>query len=169
MWNGFGWMELWIVVLIATLGMELVSVGLTSIWFSFGALGAIAACAAGSPEWLQGTVFLAISLLMLVFTRPWAVRFLNNRRVKTNLEEIVGSEVRVIELVDNKLECGKALRAGLEWTARARNTDDVFLPDEMAKVSGVEGVKLILEKLPIEYQLKDDSLPKELREVGSGI
>ena len=106
---------------------------------------------------------------MLVFTRPWAVRFLNNRRVKTNLEEIVGSEVRVIELVDNKLECGKALRAGLEWTARARNTDDVFLPDEMAKVSGVEGVKLILEKLPIEYQLKDDSLPKELREVGSGI
>ena len=160
MLNGFGFMEFWIVVAIVALGVELISVGLTSIWFSFGAAGAMAVCAFGGPDWLQCAVFGAVSLLMLATTRPLAISFLNDRRVKTNLEEIIGSEVRVIEMVDNKLECGKALRAGLEWTARAKNIDDVFLPDEMAKVANVEGVKLILEKLPVEYQLKDDAIPE---------
>ena len=144
----FNMTAFWAVVMIVSIVVEMATVGLASIWFCFGALAALLLSLFTDSILLQVAVFVAESLLLLVFTRPVAIKFINAKKVKTNLEAIAGSEVRVTENVDNALNTGKAVLNGLEWTARSVNEADVFQKEELAVVARVEGVKLILEKAP---------------------
>ena len=127
----------WLVLMVVLLVIELITVGLTCIWFAGGALAAVIVSVAGGPIWLQAVVFLAVSLLMLYFTRPWAMKYIQPKKVRTNYEEALGKDVRVIERVDNLKGTGKAMYNGMEWTARS---------EDSAEVTGIEGVKLILRK-----------------------
>ena len=140
------WIYIWLVLLIGTLILEGITVGLTSIWVSGGAFIALIIAFLGGPEWLQVTAFFVVTFILLFFTRPWAMKYLNSKRVRSNYEETIGREVRVIERVDNHLETGKALYNGMEWTARALNEDEYFEVDELAIVANIVGVKLILKK-----------------------
>ena len=101
---------------------------------------------AGGPIWLQAVVLLAVSLLMLYFTRPWAMKYIQPKKVRTNYEEALGKDVRVIERVDNLKGTGKAMYNGMEWTARSEKEEVTFEPEDSAEVTGIEGVKLILRK-----------------------
>lgn len=140
------WLYFWLILLIATLILEGVTVGLTSIWVSGGALAALIVAALHGPVWLQAVVFFAVTFVLLYFTRPWAVKYLNSKSVKSNYEETLGQEVRILEKVDNHKETGKAIYNGMEWTARALHDDEIFEVDEQAIVAEVVGVKLILRK-----------------------
>ena len=42
----------------------------------------------------------------------------------------------------------------MEWSARAVKEDEIFEPEEMARVARVEGVKLMLEKMEKEEPQK---------------
>ena len=100
----------WLVLMVVLLVIELITVGLTCIWFACGALAAVIVSVAGGPIWLQAVVFLAVSLLMLYFTRPWAMKYIQPKKVRTNYEEALGKDVRVIERVDNLKGTGKATK-----------------------------------------------------------
>ena len=65
----------WLILLIVTIVVEVYSLGLTSIWFSGGALAAIAADLLGAPIPVQVILFLGVSLLLLFSTRPIAAVF----------------------------------------------------------------------------------------------
>ncbi len=136
----------WIALLIILLVVEIITVGLTSIWFAGGALIAIFAERLGAPVWLQIVIFFAVSLILLYFTRPWAVRYVQSKNVKTNYEEIEGKTVRVTQRVDNIAETGMAVYNGMDWTARAEEDEVTFEEGEAATVVDVRGVKLILKK-----------------------
>ncbi len=136
----------WIALLIILLVVEIITVGLTSIWFAGGALIAIFAERLGAPVWLQIVIFFAVSLILLYFTRPWAVRYVQSKNIKTNYEEIEGKTVRVTQRVDNIAETGMAVYNGMDWTARAEEDEVTFEEGEAATVVDVRGVKLILKK-----------------------
>lgn len=137
----------WVGLLILFLIVEIITVGLTSIWFAGGSLVAAIACLAGGSELLQVILFFAVSFILLYFTRPWAIKFIRPKNVKTNYEEIAGKTVKVIERVDNVKGTGKVLYNGMEWTARAQECACIFEVDELAQAVGVQGVKMILKKL----------------------
>ncbi|MEE3482056.1 MAG: NfeD family protein [Lachnospiraceae bacterium] len=146
---GLSYMEsLWLILMVLMLAVEVGTVGLTCIWFAGGALVALIAAAFGAPIPLQVILFFGVSILLLIFTRPWAVKYLNSRKMRTNYEATIGKHVIVLERVDNVHETGKARLEGMEWTARAVRGDMTFEPDEEAVVVNVVGVKLILDKLP---------------------
>ena len=67
-------MILWIAVLIATIVIEISTMGLTTIWFSGGALVAMIIEMLNGNAYLQIVVFLIISLVLLCFTRPISFR-----------------------------------------------------------------------------------------------
>ncbi len=140
------WMITWLILTIITLGVELMTVGLTSIWLTGGALAALLVNALHGPVWLQVLTFFAVTFVLLYFTRPWAIKYLNSRRTRTNYEETIGREVRVIERVDNHADTGRAVYNGMEWTARALNEDEVFEEGSLAIVANVVGVKLIIKR-----------------------
>lgn len=136
----------WIVIIIAALIIELITVGLVSVWFALGGAAGLIAQMMGAPLWAQTGLFLLVSVASMVLTRPWAIKHLNARQVASNIDEIIGSRVHVVETIDNKKDTGKVLRNGLEWTARAKDDNAVFEQGDDVRVVEVAGVKLIVEK-----------------------
>lgn len=135
----------WISLIVIALIVEIATVGLTSIWFAGGALAALIAAAFGAPIWLQAVLFFAVSLVLLFFTRPWALKYLRPHQTKTNYEEAIGKTVRITERVDNVAETGKGILNGQEWTVRSAEADVVLEADTTAEVTEVRGVKLIVK------------------------
>lgn len=136
----------WLAAMIILILIEIVTVGLTTIWFAIGALVAIAISMFGGGTLLQITAFLAVSFVMLIFTRPFAVKYINSNRIKTNYEGIIGKVVRITQDVDNIAGKGNAVVNGQEWTVRAARDECKIAAGELAKVVDIKGVRLIVEK-----------------------
>lgn len=137
---------IWLGLFILLLVIEIITVGLTTIWFAAGALAALAANVLGANLIIQIIIFLAVSVVLLIFTRPWAEKHLNRKRVRTNYEREIGKVIRITEKVDNLGQTGKSVVDGQEWTVRSRNDSDIFEAGALARVVAVSGVKLIVEK-----------------------
>lgn len=137
---------IWLGLFILLLVIEIITVGLTTIWFAAGALAALAANVLGADLIIQIIIFLAVSVVLLIFTRPWAEKHLNRKRVRTNYERAIGKVIRITEKVDNLNQTGKSVVDGQEWTVRSKNDSEIFEAGALARVAAVSGVKLIVEK-----------------------
>lgn len=144
---------IWLAAMIILIVIEIITVGLTTIWFAFGALVAIVVSMCGGGLMLQLTAFLLVSLGLLIFTRPFAVKYINTTRVKTNYEGIIGKIVRITQDVDNFAEKGCAVVNGQEWTVRAADDGSRIAAGSLAKVVDIRGVKLIVEKYEEEVTI----------------
>ena len=71
---------IWLGVMIAFAVGEAVTVGLTSIWFAVGALGALITAGLGLGFWPQITVFIVLSGITLALVRPLAKKLLRPTR-----------------------------------------------------------------------------------------
>ena len=136
---------LWLILFVACVVLEIVSMGLTTIWFAGGALFALVAASLGLSVYVQIILFIVISLVLLYFTRPLAVKYFNKGRVKTNVEGIVGETAVVTEDIENLKGLGKVVLNGMEWTARAEQDAIVIPKGTNVTVVLVKGVKLIVK------------------------
>lgn len=136
------WLGLFIILIV----IELFTVGLTTIWFAGGALTAMIADIFGADILAQILLFLAVSCVLLIFTRPWAMKHLNQKRVRTNYESEIGKIIKLTEKVDNRNQTGKSIVDGQEWTVRSKDDREILEEGALAKVIAVSGVKLIVEK-----------------------
>lgn len=147
-------MIVWLVVLIVAIAVELGTLGLTSIWFAGGALIAVVAAAFSFPIWLQGLIFLVVSLLLMVFTRPIAVKYFNKDRVRTNVESMVGRQAIVISEIDNLQGIGQVTVGGQEWSARSEEDKIHMEVGTVVEIVAVSGVKLIVREDPQMQKVK---------------
>ena len=136
----------WLILMVLCIAFEIATVGLVSIWFAGGALVACFLAMFNVHIVIQVIVFVVVSLLLLIVTKPMAKKWINKDRIKTNYEGIIGKVVRVTERVDNINETGTALINGQEWTARSKSDNINLEQGEVAQVVNISGVKLILEK-----------------------
>ena len=136
------WLGLFIILIV----IELFTVGLTTIWFAIGSLAAMAANTLGGNLIIQIIVFFAVSVVLMIFTRPWAARHLNRNRLKTNYESKIGEIIRITERVDNLKQTGKSIVDGQKWTVRSQNNSEILEEGDLAKIISVSGVKLIVKK-----------------------
>lgn len=134
----------WLIIFVIALVVEIATMGLTSIWFAGGALAAWVFAKIGFGTVVQIVVFLAASLLLLVLTRPIAVRFFNTERQKTNAESLIGECAVVTETVDTLQAKGKVEIRGMEWSAKTDEPDGVIAVGKTVVVDGIQGVKLIV-------------------------
>lgn len=139
-------MIFWLIVLIITIVVEVVTMGLTSIWFAGGALVAVIAAALHAPVGVQIVLFLLVSLLLLFFTRPIAVRYFNKDRVRTNVESLVGRQAIVISEIDNLQGIGQVTVGGQEWSARSHDDKQKLPVGVVVDVVAINGVKLIVRE-----------------------
>ena len=136
----------WLVVLVVLVIIELLTMGLTTVWFAGGALMATVASLFHAPLALQVIIFLIVSAVLLFFTRPLAVKYFNKDRVRTNAESLVGRQAIVISEIDNLQGIGQVNVGGMEWSARTR-MDGVRLPvGTVTTVLAINGVKLVVEE-----------------------
>ena len=136
----------WLAVAIVLLVVEIITLGLTTIWFAGGALVACVAAALQADFLVQMMLFLVVSVVMLFFTRPVAMRYMNKNRTKTNSESLVGKEAVVLQEINNLKASGQVQLNGIEWTARAENMEDVIEKGAIVCIKKIEGVKLIVRR-----------------------
>lgn len=139
----------WLVVFVACVVAEIISLGLTTIWFAGGALAAAVAAALSAPIWLQIVLFFGVSLVLLYFTRPIAVKYFNKDRVKTNAESLVGQQAIVISEINNLQGIGQVLVNGQEWSARNVDDSTQLAVGSVVIVRAISGVKLMVEEKAI--------------------
>lgn len=142
-----GMLILWIIVLIVTIAIETVTMGLTTIWFTGGAFAALIIEMLNGSVWLQITVFLLVSLILLFYTRPIAVKYFNREREKTNLDSLIGKQAVVTCSIHNLQETGQVMVDGKEWTARSSDASKTFEKEAIVRIVSINGVKLIVEAL----------------------
>ena len=137
---------MWLVLLIICLVVEALTMGLATIWFAGGALIALLVAAIHAPIWLQVVLFLAVSLLLLFYTRPIAKRFFNRNVTKTNVDSVIGKNAIVVEAIDNLQGKGRVILAGQEWTARSVEENGKIAEGAIVEVEAVSGVKLMVRE-----------------------
>ena len=140
----------WLISFGILLLIEICTLGLTTIWFAAGALVAFLMAVLNLPLFVQVAAFLAVSILMLVFTRPIMTKHLNAKTTKTNAESLVGGKARVLIPVNNLKSEGQVMVGGMEWSARSTKDEVTFQKDEMVRIVGINGVKLMIERLDKE-------------------
>lgn len=138
-------MIFWLILLIVLIVIEVPTMGLTTIWFAGGALIAVFASILGAPVWLQVILFFAVSLVLLFFTRPVAVRYFNKDRIKTNVESMVGRQAIVTSEIDNIQGIGQVTVGGQEWSARSWDNKVRITPGAVVAVVAINGVKLVVK------------------------
>ena len=143
-----GMLILWLVLLIVFLGTEAATLGLTTIWFAGGALAAVIAALLQAPVFVQVILFFLVSLVLLFFTRPVAVKYFNRERVKTNVESLVGRQGIVISEIDNLQGIGQITVGGQEWSARSVEEDVQIPVGAVVNIVAVSGVKLMVKPDP---------------------
>ena len=125
---------LWLGILAVLLIIEAATVGLVTVWFAGGALAAAIASGAGAGAGTQWLLFLAVSLVLLFFTRPLAVRYMKRGIPRTNVNSLIGKKAVVIQKIDNLSQTGQVRINGIEWMARTESD------------GAVRGVELIVKK-----------------------
>lgn len=136
----------WLILLIILVAVEIATMGLTTIWFAGGAFVAIIAAAFNAPLYVQITLFLIVSVVLLLFTRPIAMKYFNKDRIRTNAESLIGRQAVVTEDIDNLPATGSVSINGQEWTARCV-MDGIKIPKgTVVIIRAISGVKLIVEE-----------------------
>lgn len=138
-----GWA--WLIIIAACVIIEASTMGLTTIWFAIGALIAWFVYLTGASLQVQIVVFLLVSILCLVLTRPIAVKKLKVGRAKTNLDSLIGETAKVENTINNFNNEGYVKTRGQVWTARSED-DEVIEKDELVVIKEIKGVRLIVKR-----------------------
>ena len=135
----------WLVAAAVFVVIEIMTMGLTTIWFAGGALVGAVMAAVSLPLWSQIIAFAVISVILLILTRPWALKYVNSRTIKTNVDSLIGKEGIVKQEINNLEAQGVVKLSGMEWSARSAD-DSKIAAGEKVLVQSIDGVKLIVTK-----------------------
>ncbi len=134
---------IWLIGVIAFIILEAVTYQMVSVWFVIGAIGGLITSLTGVDFWVQMTVFLALSLVLLICFRPIAVKKLKTD-FKTNADAVIGKKVTITKETDNINGTGEGRLDGMVWTVRSESGKTLAVGD-VAEVKKIEGVKLIVD------------------------
>lgn len=135
----------WMIAFLVFLGIEAATAALASIWFAGGALAALAVSCLGMGIKAQLVVFVIVSFILLLAIRPLAAKYVNQRKTRTNVDDLTGKKAVVKERVDNIAGTGSAVLSGTTWLARSVAEEQTFEPGTVVEVVMVSGAKLIVK------------------------
>ncbi len=131
---------LWLILTIVFVIGELAAPGLVSIWFALAAgIVTLAARVIEAPL-NQFYVFVVLSTVFLIVTRPLSTKLLSRRKYK--LEDRIINQIVVIEKILNDGSYEVRLD-GKHWKAIC---NEKLEKGSNAKVLRIEGIRLIIEK-----------------------
>ena len=115
----------WIGLMVAFTVIEAVTVQLVTIWFAVGSLVALIANIAGANIVVQWIVFVAVSAVCLLATRPLVKKVVNAKAQPTNADRCIGATALVTEAINNEIGTGQVNVKGIIWTARSLGGEQI--------------------------------------------
>jgi len=132
----------WFSAFIFLLIVELITINLVSIWFAIGAIAAFGSSFVFDSIIIQTVVFIVVSIISLLVTKPLIKKFKLSETVPTNLDRVIGREAIVTKEI-TKDYYGEVKVLGTVWTACCEKKVEV---GTKVKVLAIDGVKLIVRK-----------------------
>jgi membrane protein implicated in regulation of membrane protease activity len=136
---------IWVALVIIFSLIEIFTLGLTTVWFAIAAVLMVFLSFLKIPLMVQFLIFLAISTLLLIFTRPLVVKKFKIGREKTNVDSLVGKHALVVKTI-GEFERGEVKINGLIWSARSEDNTEIT-EGSKCEILRIEGVQLIVRKL----------------------
>lgn len=134
----------WFIAFIVLLIIELVTINLVTIWFALGTVAAMIATIFTDSLVIQLIVFLIVSFLSLLISKPILKKFKKFKVEATNLDRVVGKTGEVVKKIGVDNRFGEVKVLGNVWTATSKEEIEVGIK---VKVLAIDGVKLIVERL----------------------
>lgn len=147
-------LTLWLAAALILAVIEMATVQLTAVWLAVGAVAAMAAASLRAPVWMQIAVFSAVSIVLLILTRPFVRRFLHMKEVRTNADRLIGKVAKVTEEIDNLASRGAVAYSGVTWTARSEDGEKIGVGVNV-EIQKIEGSKLIVNRAATDGVLKN--------------
>ena len=135
----------WLCLAGVSLIVEILTVGLVSVWFVIGSVCAMAAAALGAGTAVQACVFIAVSALLLVFMMPAAKRMIQKDRHATNFDRIMGMTAEVTQEIDDIEGKGQVKVGGTVWSAKSADGSGIK-KGELVEITAVEGVRAVVRR-----------------------
>ncbi|MBS5115664.1 MAG: NfeD family protein [Erysipelotrichaceae bacterium] len=138
-------MTIWLIIIILSIIIEIVTLDLVSIWISVGGLCALIAELLGFNLTIQIIVCIVITFITLLLVRPLSKRYLTGNIVHTNVDRLIGKHALVTKdiTMDN---IGEVKISGNFWSAKGLNNETIITGDHV-EVLAIDGVKLIVKKI----------------------
>jgi membrane protein implicated in regulation of membrane protease activity len=116
----------WVAITIICVVIESLTLALTTIWFGISAFVMVFLAFTPLPFPAQLFIFVALAMVLLIFTRPVVKQKINQKKIATNYERIIG-QIAVVTKKITALEKGSVKINGMEWTAAVK--EDVVLEE----------------------------------------
>ena len=123
--------------------VEIVTTGLVSIWFAGGALIALFAAMLGFSTGVQIFVFIAVSAVLIILLRKYAVGLAKKKTGKTDLDRIIGQDIILTQTINPQNNSGKAMINDVEWKVKSQ-TGEIIEEGTLCSVVDIEGVRLVV-------------------------
>lgn len=136
---------IWIIIAVIFVIIEAITLGLSTIWFSIGALVSSIFSLFGFNLIVQIAAFLIISSLLLYYTRPIAKKYLKIGHTRTNADSLINETAIVIKEIDNIKGYGQVKVKGQIWSAKSLN-NEIISENEKVKIIDIQGVRLVVER-----------------------
>lgn len=137
---------LWLIFALVLAGAEALTGHLFLVMLGGGALAAaLTSWLTDWPVWVDGAVFLIVSVVLLALVRPALRRRLTPATVpQLGIEALTGRTALVLERVAR--DEGQVRLDGQVWTARPLNEDDAYEPGEPVTVMHINGATAVVFK-----------------------
>ena len=134
----------WAALIVIFLIVEAATAGLASIWFALGSVAALI-LAFMKPEAIvwQVVLFVVVSVITIVLTRPLAKKYVNGKIMPTNADRVIGKTAQVTGRIDNIAGTGEVSVDGRLWSARG-DGEDTIEEGTLVTVRSISGVKLLV-------------------------
>jgi membrane protein implicated in regulation of membrane protease activity len=136
---------IWLVAALALAGAEALTGDLFLLMLSGGALAAVGSSLLFDSYVVDGVVFLAVALLLLVLVRPaLRRRFAAGTGLPEPMKALEGKSALVLDRVGRHE--GQVKLEGEVWTARPLNDDDVYEAGDHVTIMRIDGATAVVFK-----------------------
>lgn len=138
----------WLIVAAALFIGEMICPIFFMFWFAIGALVALVVSLITSNIIIQTGIFLAVSIILVIFTKPLTNKlFKNEAKDDLNMNGIIGKTAIVIRTIDNLNGTGEVKIHGETWSAIAENDGEIIEAEKQVEILKVDGVKLVVKSI----------------------
>jgi len=124
---------------------EMATVGFLIFWLGIGSLITMVCSLFITNIYIQATIFVITSTLLIFLTKPLVNKFVNKGSdIKTNSYSLIGKTGIVIKEINPIHGSGQIKVSGEVWSAKSEN-EEIITVDSEVKVVKIDGVKAVVQ------------------------
>ena len=145
----------WLVIAGVLFVGEILTAGFLLLWFAIAAIVAMLVSFLTTNLFIQILVFVIVSVLLLIFTRPLLSKYAKSDNTVTNSSAIIGKTALVTEEISLLNSTGQINVDGEIWSAKTMDPNLTFPKGSKVEIIGIDGVKACVAS---NYQIPSNNI-----------